>query len=548
MKIRTTLSDLKLLLMSILCIVCIAGCGRGSSFNGGNSTTTSVNASTPIISVQIASAVYVQGDAAVPLELTASVNDGGVISYQWYSNTINSNDGGEIISGATSSSYVPPTSDIGTTYYYVVVTNTNNNAKEQKWASVVSDVARIDVNIPGPTYSVSFYDESLNLLAEHNMPLGYEVKLNSNKTAYNIDNWYFANSSSPVTYYALTNESVKFYGLPNVQEIADQSRLDAVRTNVIGKYILLNNIELDENGAGFDENGWLPIGNSSNKFTGIFNGNHHKITNLWISRASNNSIGLFGYAENVKISNLGVEVANGKEVKGWEDVGAIIGHIDRGVIINSYSVGNVGGNESVGGIAGRLEATTIANSYSTANVSGEKFVGGISGHALLSGITNSYSTGNINGTAYVSGISPYLEVSNVTNSYSTANVSGYSYVSGIVGQVDGRDLSDRVINNAAINLLSGKERSNRIVAMNINIDFAFNNFALNSTSIITPEYGDAGTSKTIEQLKTKGTYSEMAIGDGLGGLGWKFGNDDTAPWKIDSNKNNGYPYLYWQKL
>lgn len=46
-------------------------------------------------------------------------------SYQWYSNTSNSNIGGALVSGATLASYTPPSAfgNIGTTYYYCVVTN-----------------------------------------------------------------------------------------------------------------------------------------------------------------------------------------------------------------------------------------------------------------------------------------------------------------------------------------------------------------------------------------------------------------------------------------
>lgn len=45
------------------------------------------------------------------------------VSYQWYTNTTNSNTGGTPISGATSNVYAPPPSNIiGTTYYYAVIT------------------------------------------------------------------------------------------------------------------------------------------------------------------------------------------------------------------------------------------------------------------------------------------------------------------------------------------------------------------------------------------------------------------------------------------
>ncbi|WP_185146903.1 DUF6923 family protein [Chryseobacterium echinoideorum] len=56
-----------------------------------------------------------------PQTLVASASGTGTLSYQWYSNTTNSNIGGTLISGATSSTYNPPTSVAGTKYYYVVV-------------------------------------------------------------------------------------------------------------------------------------------------------------------------------------------------------------------------------------------------------------------------------------------------------------------------------------------------------------------------------------------------------------------------------------------
>ena len=51
-------------------------------------------------------------------------------------------------------------------------------------------------------------------------------------------------------------------------------------------------------------------------------------------------------------------------------------------------------------------------------------------------------------------------------------------------------------------------------------------------------------SKTDAQLRQQSTYSDAIIGDGLGGLGWKFGSNETNPWKMPSG--GGYPILYWQ--
>ena len=105
-----------------------------------------VNAETPTISTQPAGASYSMSATATALSVTASVSDGGTLSYQWYSNTSNNNTNGSPISGATASSYTPPTTAVGTFYYYVVVTNTNNNAVTNRTATSKSNVATITVS------------------------------------------------------------------------------------------------------------------------------------------------------------------------------------------------------------------------------------------------------------------------------------------------------------------------------------------------------------------------------------------------------------------
>lgn len=59
--------------------------------------------------------------------LSVNATSASTISYQWYSNTSASTSGGTIISGATSSTYTPPTNVSGVKYYYVVLTNTQGS-------------------------------------------------------------------------------------------------------------------------------------------------------------------------------------------------------------------------------------------------------------------------------------------------------------------------------------------------------------------------------------------------------------------------------------
>ncbi|MGG4217830.1 S-layer homology domain-containing protein [Paenibacillus jamilae] len=89
----------------------------------------------------------VNKDAISPmLNVVASASDGGSLSYQWYSNITDSNNGGTLIIGATDSSYAAPTTSVGTTFYYVVVTNTNTNATGAQTASVTSNTVAVTVN------------------------------------------------------------------------------------------------------------------------------------------------------------------------------------------------------------------------------------------------------------------------------------------------------------------------------------------------------------------------------------------------------------------
>lgn len=108
------------------------------------------NAAVPVITLQPISSTYSLGDTIEPLTVEASISDGGILSYQWYSNTSFTNSGGADIAEQTSTSYTPPRTD-GDSYYYVVITNTNENAERSKTATVTSSPVRIRVSTSSPT-------------------------------------------------------------------------------------------------------------------------------------------------------------------------------------------------------------------------------------------------------------------------------------------------------------------------------------------------------------------------------------------------------------
>ncbi|MBQ8064116.1 MAG: chitobiase/beta-hexosaminidase C-terminal domain-containing protein [Prevotella sp.] len=95
------------------------------------------------ITTQPASATYTVDDDATALTVAATPSvEGNALTYQWYSNTSASNEGGTEISEATSASYTPSTATAGTYYYYCVVTEAAASL------TAASNVATITVNEP----------------------------------------------------------------------------------------------------------------------------------------------------------------------------------------------------------------------------------------------------------------------------------------------------------------------------------------------------------------------------------------------------------------
>jgi hypothetical protein len=108
------------------------------------------NALPPIITKQPQDVTIVVNGTAI-LSVEAKAGDGGTLSYQWYSNTTNSNTDGTLIPGAASAIYSPSTAMEGTFYYYVVVTNKieNNGNGGNLLASIASNAVTLKVTTTG---------------------------------------------------------------------------------------------------------------------------------------------------------------------------------------------------------------------------------------------------------------------------------------------------------------------------------------------------------------------------------------------------------------
>jgi hypothetical protein len=250
-----------------------------------------------------------------------------------------------------------------------------------------------------------------------------------------------------------------------------------------------------DSGAGF-----LPIGNSSTKFTGSYDGQNFTISGLTINRSGTNNIGLFGYTNGSTIQDLGMTSA---VISGNNYVGSFVGYNSgSSTVSNCYNTGTVtGSNDYVGGLVGWNDASTVSNSCNSGSVTCDDYAGGLVGsNRTSSTVSNCYSTGSVSGQDYVGGLVAHAYSSEVSNCYSTGSVSGGAfYVGGLVGG----NYSSPVTNSFWDTETSGQD------------------------------FSGGGTGKTTVEMKNVATFSDEAT-VGLT-TAWDF---ETNP--NDDSENNDY--------
>jgi len=160
-------------------------------------------------------------------------------------------------------------------------------------------------------------------------------------------------------------------GQPPSQNLQIQTwyDLDAVRNNLAGHHILMN--DLDSATAGYEElasptanegRGWDPIGvfDYDEPFIGSLDGGGYEIRDLFINRPHKYGVGLFsavggaGVVQNIGVVNF--------TVAGYVPVGVLVGWND-GLVVKCYcTMGNVTGDSDVGGLVG-YSGRFVVNSY-----------------------------------------------------------------------------------------------------------------------------------------------------------------------------------------
>jgi hypothetical protein len=301
-------------------------------------------------------------------------------------------------------------------------------------------------------------------------------------------------------------------------------------------------------------NTWTPIGKSNGQFKGTFDGKNFVVSGVYINSILERQ-GFFGYL-NGAVKNIGIIASY---IKGKNEVGSLVGRnnssvaksidncystsrvageryigvlvgYNEGEINDSYSMGRVAGTDVVGGLVGHHRNNAISNSFSASTIlgAGER-IGGIAGEHNSGSIIYSYFTGTVSGNREVGGISGAIGSNQgvIRYSYSIGTVSGEVSIGGLTSNNRGK------INGCySASLVTGQTQVGGLVGYQYGGNGAEITGSYYDTERST-QSGGAGISKSNAEMKQKATFT-----------GWDF--EDI--WGIDSEINNGYPYLLHTKL
>jgi len=184
--------------------------------------------------------------------------------------------------------------------------------------------------------------------------------------------------------------------------------------------------------------GWTPIGVETTPFKGVFDGNSHKISGVWIKKSTINYVGFFGYVSGATIKNLSLEIS----VNGVNYVGALAGYALSSTFINNTCEANIKGTYYIGGLVGHINSCNISSSVVNGSILGSNSIGGIVGQASgTQTFANDIFKGDVSGYTNVGGIVGEL-VSSSSNTFTSCFskctiINTGDYTGGIVGKSNG---------------------------------------------------------------------------------------------------------------
>lgn len=192
---------------------------------------------------------------------------------------------------------------------------------------------------------------------------------------------------------------------------------------------------------------WMPIGYStSNKYTGVLDGNQKQIKNMWMNRGSTWYSALIGVmGENAVVKDLGV--ATGKVVSTGSYAAGIAGYAEGKDIklLRCWNGIEVKGSRIIGGIVGGMTNCPnlrIEGCYNLGDIAatGDYSAGIVSAIYACSNVTvkNCYNLGAISGVNRIAGIVGYFNErsagpASMDHCYNAGKITGNAYMGGVCG-------------------------------------------------------------------------------------------------------------------
>jgi filamentous hemagglutinin family protein len=334
-----------------------------------------------------------------------------------------------------------------------------------------------------------------------------------NGTSYSTVTDYSANAgtSTTITAYMLVNT---VYDLQNMQN------------NLSRNYALGRDIDASATASWNSGAGFVPVGNSTTQFRGIFDGLGQVISGLIINRTSSFT-GLFGQATNATLRNIGL---SGGSVTGGTSTGALVGILNTGsTVSNSYSSATVTGTNAVGGLVGNVNNSKVEDSYSTGNVTASgNPVGGLAGivQGSSASITRSYATGEVkstaaSGSANAGGLVGQLQTgATISKSYATGKV---TVTASSAGGLVGSSSAGTITESYATGAVSGASNTGGLVGTGSSTLAISKSYATGTVSGTTNVGGlvgsITGTGSVSESYAVGAVSGTTTVGGLIGNLG-----------------------------
>lgn len=212
--------------------------------------------------------------------------------------------------------------------------------------------------------------------------------------------------------------------------ISDCTDLQNIQNNLTGLFKLANDIDCSATTTWNSGEGFKPMGNITEEFQGILNGDGFAISNLYINRPTETFLGLFGRVKEAKISNIKLINFN---ITGDSFIGSLSGEMRFTTVSDisiSSSINGVMGR--LGGLSGIIDESYLNNVSYEGNISvttGD-YIGGIAASGYNSEMYDLESKSNLSGINYVGGFFGYLSDSSVSNVKGDVNLEIDGYRSG----------------------------------------------------------------------------------------------------------------------